>query len=34
MVFLFKTFIIIGYFRQFDKCFVTYNVRILIGCLE
>jgi hypothetical protein len=33
MVFLLKASIIIGYSRQFDKYFVTYNVRILDGSL-
>jgi hypothetical protein len=33
MVFLLQAYIIIGYSRQFDKYFVTYNVRILYGSL-
>jgi hypothetical protein len=34
MVFLLQASIIIGHSRQFDKYFVTYNVRILDGSLE
>jgi hypothetical protein len=34
MVFLLQASIIIGYSRQIDKYFVTYNVRILDSSLE
>ena len=34
MVFLLQASITIGYSRQFDKYFVTYNVRILDSSLE
>jgi hypothetical protein len=34
MVFLLQVYIIIEYSREFDKYFVTYNVRILDGTLE
>jgi hypothetical protein len=33
MVFLLKSSIIVGYSRQFDKYFMTYNVCILYGSL-
>jgi hypothetical protein len=34
MVFLLRVSIIIGYSSQFDKYFVTYNVRIFDSFLE
>jgi hypothetical protein len=34
MVFLLKSSIIVGYWRQFHKYFMTYNVCILYGSLE
>jgi hypothetical protein len=34
MVFLLRVFIIIGYSSQFDKYFVTYNVRIFDSSFE
>ena len=34
MVFLLQASITVGYSRQFDKYFVTYNVRILDSSLE
>jgi hypothetical protein len=34
MVFLLRVCIIIGYSNQFDKYFVTYNVRIFDSFLE